>query len=490
VAEQLVLTPGGFRSRSLVHPIEPNHGLRFDQGVLRKVDLATNRVFDIPPPSAGAVAAMPPPRAVATRAPSGAVSPGVVPALGSGWITYTWWDSGSAAIASFATTWKVPQAPTTNSGQTIFLFNGIQNTGANFGILQPVLQWGPSAAGGGNFWSVASWYVTSSGQAFHTGLTTVSAGATLVGVMTRTGQSGSQYSYSSQFQGIPNTTLPIQNIALLHWANETLEAYGINQCSDYPASSSTAFTGTSIVVGTTHPAISWTPVNSVTDCGQHAVVVNNSSPNGEADLWYRAQTGWHHNDLTTAAGGATAAVGRPAGYMFDAQGTQHVVYRGTDDHIHELWWNNSGWHHNDLSASAGAPAAVGNPAGYMFNAQGTQHVVYRAGDGHIHELWWDNNGWHHNDLTTAAAGAPNAVGDPAGYMFNAQGTQHVVYRAGDGHIHELWWNNSGWHHNDLTTAAGAPNAASDPAGYMFNAQNTQHVVYRGADNHIHELWWN
>jgi hypothetical protein len=31
-----------------------------------------------------------------------------------------------------------------------------------------------------------------------------------------------------------------------------------------------------------------------------------------------------------------AADGEPAGYVFDAQGTQHVVYRGADDHIHEF----------------------------------------------------------------------------------------------------------------------------------------------------------
>ena len=74
--------------------------------------------------------------------------------------------------------------------------------------------------------------------------------------------------------------------------------------------------------------------------------------------------------------------------MFDAQGTQHVVYRGTDGHIHELWWDNAGWHHNDLTAAAGAPASVSDPAGYMFDAQGTQHVIYRGADSHIHELWW------------------------------------------------------------------------------------------------------
>jgi len=70
-----------------------------------------------------------------------------------------------------------------------------------------------------------------------------------------------------------------------------------------------------------------------------------------------------------------------------------------------------------------------------------------TGDGHIHELWWDNNGWRHNDLT-AATGAPLANGFgqplgeydyPMGYGFVAQGTQHVIYRATDSHIIELYW---------------------------------------------------
>ena len=94
------------------------------------------------------------------------------------------------------------------------------------------------------------------------------------------------------------------------------------------------------------------------------------------------------------------------------------------------------WHRNDLTAATGAPAAAGDPAGYTL-ASTTQHVVYRGTDNHIHELWWDNNGWHHGDLT-AATGSPAATGDPAGYTL-ASTTQHVVYRGTDNHIHELWW---------------------------------------------------
>ena len=85
-------------------------------------------------------------------------------------------------------------------------------------------------------------------------------------------------------------------------------------------------------------------------------------------------------------------------------------------------------------------------------------------------------------LTNAAGGSPQAVGNPKGYMFNAKGTQHVIYRGESGSIHELWLGSSGWQHNELTLTGGPtnhpPSAASDPKGYVFEAQGTQHVIYR------------
>ena len=222
VSEQLVLTPGGFRPKSFVNFIEPGYGLILDQGIMRKIDLATRRVIDLPAPPALGVAfgAFGPGRTPLAPPATGEAAPSAQPGtLPDGWQTYAWWDSGaSTPITSFVTTWTVPQAPSTNSGQVVFLFNGIQNTGQDLGILQPVLQWGVSAAGGGNVWSVASWYVTSGGQAFHTTLVPVSTGTVLVGRMTQTGSAGGLFNYSSAFQGIPNTTLPILNIAGHHWA--------------------------------------------------------------------------------------------------------------------------------------------------------------------------------------------------------------------------------------------------------------------------------
>jgi hypothetical protein len=214
------------------------------------------------------------------------------------------------------------------------------------------------------------------------------------------------------------------------------------------------------------------------------------------ELWWDGD--WHHNDLTAAAGAPQTSIS-PAAYVFDAQATQHVFYQGWDDnHVHELWWDGD-WHHNDLTSATNAPVPAFNVGAYVFEGQKTQHVIYRGWDDHVHELWWDGE-WHYNDLTVAA-GAPsgkvndsNPPGDPVGYEFGAQGTQHVVYRAQNAHVHELWWDGK-WHFNDLTVAASAPLAGHDgadggePAAYMFDAQGTQHVVYVGADKHIHELWW-
>ena len=217
-----------------------------------------------------------------------------VPALGSGWIVYADWSNNTGTpVSYFSTTWTVPPAPATQSGQTIFLFNGIQNSTM---IYQPVLQWGPSAAGGGNYWAVASWYADGQGgQAFYSSLVAVNPGDVLTGVMTLTGQNGASFNYDCNFQGIANTDLTIQNVEELTWCIETLEAYALAQCSDYPNTADTAMTNIAIQTGANSPNLAWTNVNTVIDCGQQAIVASNANPGGEVDLYYRTPILWQSN---------------------------------------------------------------------------------------------------------------------------------------------------------------------------------------------------
>ena len=78
---------------------------------------------------------------------------------------------------------------------------------------------------------------------------------------------------------------------------------------------------------------------------------------------------------------------------------------------------------------------------------------------------------------TGPFGFPRAAGDPAAYV-TADGIQHVIYRDGDGNLHELWWTTGAPEHRDLTGPFGFPLPRSDPAAYV-TADGTQHVIYRG-----------
>jgi hypothetical protein len=277
VGTDLVLTPGGFRRSSVVHHVESGATIDAANQQFRKIGAGGAVLAEL-----GALALK------TTGKPlmplNVARNPSAVPALGSGWICYASWTENARPVSLFTTTWEVPPEPATQSGQTIFLFNGIQNASM---IYQPVLQWGPSAAGGGNYWAVASWYADGQGgQSFYSSLVHVNPGQTLVGVMTETGQSGQNFSYNCEFTGIANTSLPIQNVQQLTWCVQTLECYGIQKCSDYPATSRTSMGGIEIQAGGGTVSPAWTATNTVTDCGQHAVVVSDASPGGEVDLFY------------------------------------------------------------------------------------------------------------------------------------------------------------------------------------------------------------
>ena len=305
MSEELVLTPGGYRPASVVHLVEQSHVLDQSGGHVRKLDATGKMVADF-----GVIEAKPAgiplmPRNLARAAQV----PGAnVPAFGTGWITYADWTNNSGhPVSLFKTTWVVPPAPATSSGQTIFLFNGIQNSTM---IYQPVLQWGPSAAGGGAYWAVASWYVDGQGgPAFHSPLVPVSAGATLVGVMELTGQSNSGFSYNCYFEGIANTGWSIANVPQLTWCIETLEAYSIVKATDYPATLKTRMKAIELKVGTSEASLNWTPVNAVTDTGQHCVIVSNASPGGEVDLYYRNVVVWSSTDMGQGSGAVAWEIG-------------------------------------------------------------------------------------------------------------------------------------------------------------------------------------
>jgi hypothetical protein len=267
MAEQIVLTPGGYRPKSLVHEVGPR-GVRVDKGLLRRFDTSRNKwsqPLEFP------------------------VSPLDLPPLGSGWIAFASWQNGTGdPIASFATTWVVPAAPVTESGQTIFLFNGIQNSGENYGVLQPVLQWGSSNAGGGNFWIVSSWYVTYWGHAFYTPPVAVQEGDTLEGLITLRGSSASGFDYTCEFVGIPETRQEVSGVNELLWCVQAHEAYELRSCSDYPAAQKVTMGNVRLHTVTGPAPLVWLKNSRITDCGQRVEITSDSSEGGSVDIFFRS----------------------------------------------------------------------------------------------------------------------------------------------------------------------------------------------------------
>ncbi|RSL16088.1 hypothetical protein EDE15_1597 [Edaphobacter aggregans] len=280
-ANDLVLTPGGYRKSSQVHLVQPGEVLDFAANKISKKSEKGAHVEDLGMLSLRGTGKPLMPENVS-------LNPAAVPALGTGWIVYAGWTENTKPVSYFTTSWVVPPAPAVSENQLLFLFNGIQNDTM---IYQPVLQWGVSAAGGGPYWAVASWYADGqNGKSFHTNLVRVTPGQVLVGVMNETAQSATGFSYNCQFAGIANTSLPITNVQQLTWCVQTLECYGLQKCTDYPATCRTEMKAIQIQAGGANVTPAWTAYNPVTDCGQKAVIVSNASPGGEVDLYYNNST--------------------------------------------------------------------------------------------------------------------------------------------------------------------------------------------------------
>jgi len=178
----------------------------------------------------------------------------------NGWAAYTYYGP-HAAFDFFGGSWTVPSAPKDQQTQTLFLFTGFQNEydslspGQLVSIIQPVLQWGPSEAGGGSYWTIASWFVSSNGQAVYSTLKQVRSGERIVGNMTLTNQKWDIVAVSSAgaTSGISVNPGVSETFAFV-----TLEVYSVADCGDYP-NGSTTFRDLKLTSAKRPVTPTWTP---------------------------------------------------------------------------------------------------------------------------------------------------------------------------------------------------------------------------------------
>jgi len=223
VPEGMAVTPNGLLPKSCVHgPISLEHTVVNMGSHSELIDAKGNTIRTIDP----------------------CVQPNPNQLPPSGWAAYVYDQGSQPSITSYNGTWTVPPMPKDAGAQTLFLFTGLQD---NFGlnrdipsvvnIIQPVLQFGPSEAGGGQYWAMASWYVDSVGNAYYSTLTRTSSGNVIQGNMYMNPTNGvwaistidMTGGHSTQLNIAPNTTEP--------WAFVTLEVYTVSNCAEYPTGS-------------------------------------------------------------------------------------------------------------------------------------------------------------------------------------------------------------------------------------------------------------
>lgn len=145
-----VFTPGGWSHPSCIHEVADGATVDVDRGDVLMDGKIVAHYDPCPYPAKRMLRAR---RAVG-------------PASYGGWVEDTFQFAPSGQTFDFASSViTVPPAPSTTTPQTLYYFTGLQSTlDSDCGIIQPVLQWGVSPAGGGSFWGIASWWWSNSHQ--------------------------------------------------------------------------------------------------------------------------------------------------------------------------------------------------------------------------------------------------------------------------------------------------------------------------------------
>jgi len=170
-----------------------------------------------------------------------------------------WTEATSkTAVTSLRGNWMVPQAPSQASSQLLYLWNGVEPSD-NSAVLQPVLQWGPSPAGGGAYWGLASWYVSSTHGSYHTSVMQVKTGDKLFGELSNT--KGNTWFVNGGVKGGSKNvsfTRDVSTDPAYTFACNTLEMYSLSSCKDYPPDPCT-FAGIDWKTKTEGETLIWTP---------------------------------------------------------------------------------------------------------------------------------------------------------------------------------------------------------------------------------------
>jgi RHS repeat-associated protein len=192
--------------------------------------------------------------------------------------------------------------------------------------------------------------------------------------------------------------------------------------------------------------------------------------------------------------------GTPLTSIVLSDGTPHVFFVGTDQHIYHLsWTSTAGWANQDITTAAGGTlVGTGSGLNAFLNSGGCPHVFYIDPNQHVSDLFMNNvtggcaSTWSYNDYTSITGNILAAAGSPlasAGAV--SDGYAHIFYLGANRHIYRIYWPKTGGLVNqDLTAAAAAPTVVGtgSPLNSFVNAGGCPHVFYIDPNQHVSDLF--
>lgn len=167
--------------------------------------------------------------------------------------------------------------------------------------------------------------------------------------------------------------------------------------------------------------------------------------------------GWVDTNLSIASG--TSAIPDLGSNLvaFTTSPTLHVYYTSVDSHVHQLFaTNGTNWQDADLTAATGGPVATPGYGMAGFNIGNLQYVYYLATNNHIHQLFYNNASWTDEDLTALTKTSPTAgFSNLSAFVIPGTKKMRVYFVSGKNrHIMQLASTNNGkWATSDLTKKA-------------------------------------
>ena len=235
VPEGYVITPFGYFHPSCVRQLAEGETLLSDGRVIQHADgtLETVSVCGYP-------------RYTTRGEVEIAGAAGVLPPT----ISHSWIESAdtttSSSYGELKATWTVPPGPTSNHGQTLYFFPGLEDINDVVSILQPVLGWNSDF---GSAWGIASWNCCPNGITWESSPLSVSSGDKIQGTIKNTCSAGTlscgkwnvttKDVTTGKSTKLSNTPSEGQTF---NWAFAgAVEVYNLVKCNDYPSNGKLTF---------------------------------------------------------------------------------------------------------------------------------------------------------------------------------------------------------------------------------------------------------